>query len=566
MTSIFREFEIFNSTFFYNWFEDELFNHIANFFKHFQQCLHLYCESKLLDLLIIAFIDSVNAWFDDQLKFISLNDFDIALTKAFFSSESVTIQSIFISSKSSTSQKQSCINMNKQQKSKIKSETSKFKKFSKAKQTVKSTSTLQNIDIFDSTLASDKFEFDLYSEITIFLQHFQQCQHQYRKSDLLNLLSKCLCDNASEWFKLQSKFTSLKRFNTILAKTFFFAETSLRRASSKRLNFQLNASQVASKSMKNSLNQQIVQMNCKICKQSFNFNEKLYEHIRNHETLKLVKNFHLSINAVNLVCEIEKKSFASQKSHESLAKSQKSIFEFAVAFEAVTLLKRSTSQSFALEITSESTKKLSTCKLCKQTFNFKKMFRQHKREQHAKKFVINSSFRFHAFKSVCKAKKKSAIKNVMILSASQELQISAQKFQKIDVQKRSIVNSLLSIDTVKSTCETKKKSTIVCSFSSLQSSISTATSNRIFDSTLIFEIVISQKNSHLSDHTSKTVSKSKKNESTQCSSISSKLITEWFAIFRKQTARIRVKLEIERTIFQLSTLESASISIKKFSI
>ena len=65
-------------------------------------------------------------------------------------------------------------------------------------ETTKQTSKLQNIDIFDSTLASDRFEFDLYNEIAIFLQHLQQCQHQYRKSDLLSLLSKCLCDLASE--------------------------------------------------------------------------------------------------------------------------------------------------------------------------------------------------------------------------------------------------------------------------------------------------------------------------------------------------------------------------------
>ena len=360
-------------------------------------------------MLIIVFIDFVNAWFDDQFKFISLNDFDIVLTKTFSFSEFVTIQSIFISSKSSISQKQSCINMNKQQKLKIKFEISKFKKFSKAEQIVKSTSIFQNIDIFDSTLASDKLEFDLYNEIAIFLQHFQQCQHQYRKSNLLNLLSKCLCDNAFEWFKFQSKFILLKHFNTILAKTFFFTEAFLRRISSKRLNFQLNAFQIASKSMKNSSNQQIVQMNCKICKQNFNFNEKLYEHIRNHETLKFVKNFYFSINAVNLVCEIEKKSFVSQKSHELFAKFQKSIFEFAITFETIILLKRSTFQFFAFEITSESTKKLSLCRHCKKIFNFKKMFRQHKREQHTKKSVVKSYFLIDTVKSTYESMKISTI-------------------------------------------------------------------------------------------------------------------------------------------------------------
>ena len=114
-----------------------------------------------------------------------------------------------------------------------------------------------------------------------------------------------------------------------------------------------------------------------------------------------------------------------------------------------------------------------------------------------------------------------------ILSVSQKL-ISAQKFQKIDVQKRSIVSSLFSIDTVKSTCKAKKKSAIACSISSLKSSISTATSKQIFEFALTFEIVISQESSHFSVHTSEIVSESKKNESTQCFSISSKSSSQTF--------------------------------------
>ena len=108
--------------------------------------------------------------------------------------------------------------------------------------------------------------------------------------------------------------------------------------------------------------------------------------------------------------------------------------------------------------TCEIAKKLTTCQYCKQTFKFKKFLRKHKREQHAKKFVINSSFRFHAFKLICKAKKKSTIKNVTTLFALQKLQIFDQK---IDIQKHSIVNSLLLIDRVKATCKVAKKSTIV---------------------------------------------------------------------------------------------------------
>ena len=54
-------------------------------------------------------------------------------------------------------------------------------------------STFRDIDIFDSTLICDIQKFDLYSQVTDFLQHFerQQNQHQYRKSNVLVLLFKC---------------------------------------------------------------------------------------------------------------------------------------------------------------------------------------------------------------------------------------------------------------------------------------------------------------------------------------------------------------------------------------
>ena len=60
----------------------------------------------------------------------------------------------------------------------------------------KSTSNFSNIDIFDSTLICDILKFDLYSKVIDFLQHFQQIQHQYRKSDVLDLLLKCVRDFA----------------------------------------------------------------------------------------------------------------------------------------------------------------------------------------------------------------------------------------------------------------------------------------------------------------------------------------------------------------------------------
>ena len=300
---------------------------------------------------------------------------------------------------------------------------------------------------------------------------------------------------------------------------------------------------------------------CKLCKQTFNFNEKLYEHIRNHEILKLVKDSHFAINTVNLICEIEKKSFITHVSFAFLSRFQKSIFEFAITFESVILLKCSTFQSFALEITSESTKKSTTCRHCKQTFKFKKFLRKHKREQYAKKFVINSSFRFHAFKSICKAKKKSTIENVTILSVSQELQIFAQKFQKIDVQKHSTVNSFFTSFTSKTICEFVEKSVVTCSFFSQKSSISFATSRNLITNTIISLQFVSSNCSNLSIATFKITSKNTKITSDLFAK-NAKIIVD----IRVQIAHIRVTMKIERTIFQISTLESASKSMKKFSI
>ena len=55
----------------------------------------------------------------------------------------------------------------------------------------KSISTFRDIDIFDSTFICDIQKFELYNQVTNFLQYLEQCQHQYRKSNVLDLLFKC---------------------------------------------------------------------------------------------------------------------------------------------------------------------------------------------------------------------------------------------------------------------------------------------------------------------------------------------------------------------------------------
>ena len=51
-------------------------------------------------------------------------------------------------------------------------------------------------DLFDSRLTQNDSEFEVFCEVTNILQQFQQFQHQYRKSNLLDLLHDCLHDFA----------------------------------------------------------------------------------------------------------------------------------------------------------------------------------------------------------------------------------------------------------------------------------------------------------------------------------------------------------------------------------
>ena len=341
----FRDIDFFNSNLFCSDSKIRQFNDVTSFLRNLEHCqkLYQYRKTKLLEYRLWTLNDFAWEWYKKQSHFNFLSRFDMILTKAFSSQEQRKLKSI----------------IQKRTKRKVRKIEKRIEL--KIMKTTKQTSTLQNIDIFDSILTFDKFEFELYNETAIFLQHFQQCRHLYRKSNLLNLLLKWLCDFASEWFKIQFEFNSLKRFNKILTKAFSFAKTSSKDASSKRSNFQLSTFDVISESIKNLSNFKVtcVRVICKLCKQSFNFNKKLYEHIRNHETLKLVKNSHLSINAVNLVCEIEKKSFVTHVSFASLAKSQKSIFEFATTFKTIILLKRSILSFLILKTISKSMKSTS---------------------------------------------------------------------------------------------------------------------------------------------------------------------------------------------------------------
>ena len=191
------------------------------------------------------------------------------------------------------------------------------------------------------------------------------------------------------------------------------------------LNLSIATLKIVSKSLKSASNQEVtcVRMICKLCKQSFNFNRKLYEHIRKHEALKFVKNFHLSINAVNLVCEIEETSL--------------------VVFRTIILLKRSNLSSSTLEIKSESTKRLATCRRCNQIFNFNNKFHEHIRQHHVRKSVKSFDFRVFALESAYKFVEKLSV-NCSFTSSFSSSQISVRNLHEFHIQKSHFIMNDLS--------------------------------------------------------------------------------------------------------------------------
>ena len=154
---------------------------------------------------------------------------------------------------------------------------------------------------------------------------------------------------------------------------------------------------------------------------------------------------------------------------------------------------------------------------------------------------------------MCKAEKKSAVKRVTILSASQELQTSAQKHQKIDA-KKSVVNSSLLIDTVNSTCESMKISTVNSSFSVLFA----IRSEQIFEFSTLFEFIISFKSLSLKSSTFKSVCESEK-KSTIANLSSSQKSSISFATSRNLVTDTRTSLQF--VSFKCSNLSIATLKI-----
>ena len=132
-------------------------------------------------------------------------------------SENLTIFVLIISSVSSAQQKSNALKIAKKTKFNAIKNAKRIKsKTLKAEKVAKSTSTFQDIDILDSILTCENRQF---SEFVKFLQHFQQCQNLYRKSNLLMLLLICLWNFVFDiWFVKQTimKSTSLNEWIEIL--------------------------------------------------------------------------------------------------------------------------------------------------------------------------------------------------------------------------------------------------------------------------------------------------------------------------------------------------------------
>ena len=683
--------DIFYSEFIFENLNAELFNEVVNFLQHLQQCRNQYSKSDMLEWLSTCLEEFAFEWFNDQSKFTFVYEFDIVLTNAFFfkqinnsffsvfASEStceifenlaifalivstasqkqqtskrcqwcqsnyenyyshrfqysscnvrnqqayesalqffekkicetflnLAISVLTISSASSAQQKSNALKIAKKTKfNAIKNAKRVKSKALKVEQITKSTSIVQNVDIFDSTLTCKNRRF---SDFAKFLQHFQHCQHLYRESNLLMLLFICLWNSAfdiwfdkqtimnstslSEWidilrvdfanvsfakiktanmicmrcdsnFNFKEKFRehvreqyakkSLNRssfsidtdksvceikkksFITFVESLIFVifrnhisdTETSLQFVSSKCSSFQLHALNFASKSMKSASNQKITcaRVICKLCKQNFNFNKKLYEHIHNHEVLKIVKNFHLSINAINLVCENKKNSVVicssvslvsqisfiffsifkkrcfkcrinvlsiqkhyleshsfdetlchrleqqlARRAHQQKQKTQKQTKIEKTISRSVSSICLNLSITTS-EIKSKSTKRSTTCRRCNKIFNFNNKFHKHIREHHVRKFVKNLNLRILTSKLTYKIIEKSTDIRSFASFISQKSSIfsatsRSQKFWFSTIFESVIAStrSSLSIASYKISSKSMKSAIVNCSF------------------------------------------------------------------------------------------------------
>ncbi|KAG7008182.1 hypothetical protein G7Y79_00006g018020 [Physcia stellaris] len=329
--------------------EWDIFSKSTGILQRLQQLQLLHRESDLLDLLHGCLMGPALDWFKSQPKFTSLHDFGIALAKAFPPSEPAKNstapqeQQEFEGSTSDRCQwchlayetweshrlqYPSCDAQNQQayesalqfleghaseiiEKSAISTPSGPQKQ-----QGLKPTPELQDIGIFDPTLTCEDRRFD---EATDFLQHLQQCQHQYRESDLLSLLPSCLYGPAFDiWFNKQTIMESASLSEWVEALRVDFANAPFAKVKTSKVT-------------------------CMRCDSSFNSKDKLRNHVRNQHAKKPASNSDLMINTAKSACEAVEKSAviclldspALQESLAFPATPRKHVSESEVAFEAI---------------------------------------------------------------------------------------------------------------------------------------------------------------------------------------------------------------------------------------
>ena len=317
-----------------------------------------------------------------------------------------------------------------------------------------------------------------------------------QKSSAINSsLSISTIDSTCEVTK-KSTTVSTAKISKIISKERAESRTRTAYLSSRlkasRLNLSLNTFVTISKTMKNASIQEVAcaRTMCRSCKQNFNFNNKLFEHIREHEALKRINDFHLSINTVKTACEFVQKStnICSSSSYESLifTTSRNLISDTETSLQSVSS-KCSNLQLRVLNSASKSTKSTSIqrivcvrtiCKRCKQNFNFNNKLHEHIRQHHARKFVKSSDLRVFTTESTYKIVEKSAIFCSInsqfassILSATSRSQIFSTEIASRSV---SSSDSHFSITTSKITSKSMKKLSANCSLTSSISSSQTS--------------------------------------------------------------------------------------------
>ena len=191
---------------------------------------------------------------------------------------------------------------------------------------------------------------------------------------------------------------------------------------------------------------------CRSCKQSFNFNKKLFEHISEHEALK----------RINTIIVISLSSVSSKDSNLSIA-------TFKIKSKRV---KKTSIQQVAC---------VRICKFCKQNFNFNNKLHEHIRQHHARKSVKSFDLRALALEFTYKVIEKTAVfcssvsltsqSTSFIFFATSRSQIFSAKMSSRLVSSR---DSHLTIATLKITSKSMKKLSINCSLTSSLSSSRTS--------------------------------------------------------------------------------------------